>query len=477
MLTSTSRVASFRAPATLSVAPVVPAAPAPLLVSPVERWPLIGPESATRPIAWRGAQGVSQQQFLRDVRALAERLPDASHALNLCEDRYRFMTAFAAVCLRGQTNLLPPSQAIGAIGEIAAAYPGCYMVIDGASPGLSLTRVLVGDQYVADLDPTPQMIPLLPEQHVAALVFTSGSSGAPQAHAKTWRNLVQTARLAAQRFIGADHSATNIVATVPSQHMYGLETTIMMALAGGCSAHGGRAFFPADLRRALHDMPAPRVLVTTPVHLRACLATAQPFPPLHLIICATAPLDVELAVAAEAALRAPVFEIYGCTEAGSMASRRTIETPIWQFYPGMHLSRQGDVHFVHGQHLDAPVALPDVVEDLGQGRFRLRGRRTDMLKVGGKRSSLSELSARLLRIPGVSDAVVFVPDAHGSEEVRPAALVVAPDLSEREILAALATTVDAVFLPRPLIRLSCLPRNAVGKLPRESLLAELARRK
>ena len=446
-------------------------------MSPVERLPLIESERPLSPIAWRGAQAVSQQQFLCDVRRLADRLPDATHALNLCEDRYRFMTAFAAVCLRGQTNLLPPSQAIGVIGEIAAAYPGCYVLGDAASPDLQpLIKIVVSDDDSDEsADPKPQMIPLLPENHVAALVFTSGSSGAPQAHAKTWRNLVQTARLAAQRFLGSANSTANIVATVPSQHMYGLETTVMMALAGGCAAHGGRAFFPADLRQALLDMPPPRVLVTTPVHLRACLATALPFPPLHLIICATAALEPELAAAAEAALGAPLFEIYGCTEAGSMASRRTIETPTWQFYPGMHLSRQGGVHFVHGQHLDSLVALPDVVEDLGQGRFRLCGRRTDMLKVAGKRTSLSELSARLLRIPGVCDAVVFVPDAQARGEARPAALVVAPHLSEREILAALATTVDPVFLPRPLIRLSSLPRNAVGKLPRALLLAELAR--
>lgn len=438
------------------------------------RLPLIEPDLPLRTLAWRGARGVSQQQFLHDVRVLAARLPQATHALNLCEDRYRFMTAFAAVCLRGQTNLLPPSPAPGLIGEIAGSYPGCYALIDGAPPDLALPWITVQDTD-ANAGAAAEAVPSLYEDHVAALVFTSGSTGVPQAHAKTWSSLVQTARFAAQRFIGNCGSGTSIVATVPSQHMYGLETTVLMALAGGCAAHNGCAFFPADLREALWQVPAPRVLITTPVHLRACLTTPLPFPQLQLIICATAPLELELAAAAEAVLGTPVFEIYGCTEAGSMATRRTVVAPAWQFYPGMHLSRRNGIDLVHGRHLGAPVVLPDVVVNLGRNRFCLYGRSADMLKVAGKRASLHGLTTRLLRIPGVHDAVVFVPDSFAGAAARPAALVVAPDLRGPQILAALAQTVDPVFLPRPLICLPRLPRNAVGKLPRAALLAELER--
>jgi len=217
------------------------------------------------------------------------------------------------------------------------------------------------------------------------------------------------------------------------------------------------------------------MLVTTPVHLRACVSTQRAFPSLQIVISATAPLSAELAAAAEAALDAPVHEIYGCTEAGSMASRHTVSTDIWQFYQGMHLTRYDDADYVQGRHLNAPVALPDVLEALGDGRFRLCGRSGDMIKVGGKRSSLNELTRRLLQVPGVSDAVVFVPEPRTGEEARPAALVVAEHVSERQILAALGELLDPVFLPRPLLRVARLPRNAVGKLPHAALQAELER--
>lgn len=457
-------------------APIARGAPAGILDGPAKRLPLVEPDRPLRVLAWRGSRAVNQQQFLHDARQLAERLPTAGHALNLCEDRYLFMVAFAAVCLRGQTNLLPPSRAQGVIAEIAAAYPGSYALIDAASSDLAGLPAIVVSAEEGLADPPAHGVPALPEDHVAALVFTSGSTGAPRAHAKTWRSLVWTARHCARRFLGEAQAGASIVATVPPQHMYGLETTVMMALAGGCAAHAGRPFFPGDLRDALEQVPAPRLLITTPVHLRACVGAAPAFPPLARIISATAPLETELATAAEAVLGAPVFEIYGCTEAGSMASRRTVSTPVWQFYPGMRLSRDDGADHVQGEHLDAPVLLPDVVEDLGDGRFRLLGRSADMLKVAGKRASVSDLSARLLRIPGVADAIVFVPVPNPGSEARPAALVVAPELSEAQILAALAKLVDPVFLPRPLIRVPRLPRNAVGKLPYAVLRAELERR-
>jgi acyl-coenzyme A synthetase/AMP-(fatty) acid ligase len=58
---------------------------------------------------------------------------------------------------------------------------------------------------------------------------------------------------------------------------------------------------------------------------------------------------------------------------------------------------------------------------------------------------------------------------------RVAALVVAPSLTPKQILEELAASVDPAFLPRPLVVVERLPRNEVGKLPRERLLAALKR--
>lgn len=407
-------------------------------------------------LAWRDGEPVTQGEFVAQALALARQLPQRCHAINLCEDRYRFMLAFCAACLRGQTNLLPASNAPAAVEDLLRQYPDSYVLNDAVA-------------QVAVATAAPARLPRIDAGHVAAIAFTSGSTGTPQAHAKTWRVLMRTAQLARRVFLPGDATA-NIVATVPPQHMYGLETTVFFALAGGCASHHGKPFFPADLRDALASVPAPRLLITTPVHLRALVASGIALPELRLAISATAPLTPALAQEAEAALHAPLHEIYGCTEAGSMASRRLSAGDSWQLHPRMRITATSEGHGIHGAHLPETVPLHDQVEIVSARRFRLLGRNADMLKVAGKRASLADLTQKLLAVPGIEDAVLFLPE--GAE--RPAALVVAPTLAENDILAALAPQIDAVFLPRPLRKIARLPRNDLGKLPRARLLELLA---
>ena len=116
----------------------------------------------------------------------------------------------------------------------------------------------------------------------------------------------------------------------------------------------GRPFFPDDVRIALLETPERRVLVTTPVHLQACVKAGLRWPATALLISATAPLSLELAAQAEAAFDAPVLEIYGCTEAGSIASRRTLHGDRWRLYDGFALDKGqlSGAHPVSYTHLD-----------------------------------------------------------------------------------------------------------------------------
>jgi acyl-coenzyme A synthetase/AMP-(fatty) acid ligase len=192
-------------------------------------------------------------------------------------------------------------------------------------------------------------------------------------------------------------------------------------------------------------------------------------PEFALIVSATAPLIREDAIDAEQRFGAPLCEVYGCTEAGSIATRRTAIGEPWRLHPAMRIEPRGEGFAVFGPQLAAPAVLTDRLELLDDTQFHLLGRNSDMLKVAGKRASVAELTRQLLSIPGVRDAVVFVPDGVRDEQ-RPAALVEAPGMQERDILAALSNAVDPVFLPRPLRTVTGLPRDALGKLSRESLL-------
>jgi acyl-coenzyme A synthetase/AMP-(fatty) acid ligase len=406
-------------------------------------------------VIWRRGNPVSAAELHARAHALARSLPGKGYAVNLCESRGNFLAAFLAAAQREQVSLLPPSRAPVAVREIQDQYPDHHVLTDE-----TVDSAVVGPASLSPLT--------IANPGAVAIVFTSGSTGRPTAHEKDWPTLLATAQLAHQRFLqGARHF--NVVATVPPQHMYGFETTITLVLLSGSAVSDGRPLFPADVAAELASVPAPRVLITTPAHLKACVAAQAAFPELELIISATAPLDRELAAAAERCWSTRVCEIYGCTEAGSMASRRTVESDHWLTYPQAWVEAHESGATYHGAHLPEPVPLPDVLELESPQEFRLVGRDADLVKVAGKRTSLSELTRRLLAISGVRDAVVFVPRA----DARPAALVVATGVDREQILASLAEQLDPVLVPRPLILVDRLPRDAIGKIPRAALLAAI----
>ncbi len=428
--------------------------------------------TGARAIAFDAQGDIDLARFRREVRAVAATLPAATHAINLCEDRYRFLVAFCAAAVRGQTTLLPSSRAAAVVDEVLAAHPGSYCLGDRPLlPQPPHYRCLPAILPQVDGDPLT-----IEADALVAIGFTSGSTGQPRANPKHWRAFeASTAQnLAALADLLDRHGSTHLVATVPPQHMYGMEMSVLLPLLGPVAVHGARPFFPDDIARALAEAITPPLLVTTPVHLRALLRSGVALPPLAGIVSATAPLPAELASAAEARYRCEVREVFGSTETCVIARRRTAVETAWTPLPGVRLSPQPDGTAVHAPHLSEPVVLADLVEVAADGRFELRGRSADLLEIAGKRASLGDLTRKLLAVPGVVDGVVLQLEACDGPGIgRIAALVVAPGLDPAAILAALRKQVDPVFLPRRLRCVDGLPRNDTGKLPRAALLALL----
>jgi acyl-coenzyme A synthetase/AMP-(fatty) acid ligase len=429
--------------------------------------PLIRHHDPAGAFAWRGGQPVSVARFLGDVARLAECLPDKRHILNLCADRYRFAVGFAAALSRGQVSLLPPNYTADFVARLEQRYPDTYCLADGATdlPGIEIVAFpesLGGDEASA--------VPLIEEAQRAALVFTSGSTGEPVAHEKTWGSLCRGAAAEAERLGIAQHSGMAVLGTVPAQHMYGLESSMLLAMQNGLALVAERPFYPADICARLAALPRPRCLITTPVHLRTLLSEAAELPPVEFLLCATAHLAPQLAVVAEARFAAPLYEIYGCTEAGMVAGRRTTEGPAWRLLPGVELRQDAQGSRVRGGHVEIEAMLSDVIERNADGTFMLHGRTADLVNIAGKRTSLASLNHHLNAIPGVRDGVFLMSDDGDGEVTRPMAFVVAQDLNADHVLSALRNCVDAVFLPRPLYFVDALPRNSTGKLTRESLL-------
>lgn len=452
-------------------------------------YPLVSHPSLEHTLARRDGVPVTVRTFLGDVMGLAAALPPGDHVFNACTDRYRFAVGLCATLVAGKVSLLPPMQTPHMVRQLAALAPDVFCLHDA----LACPVDLPGFRYSDDVPAPPAAhVPQIDASRVMAVLFTSGSTGTPVPHRKTWGSLVRCMHTALARLGLDDGRAYTLVGTVPAQHMYGFEVTVLLALRGGLTFSNRQPFYPADIREALAEVPQPRVLVTSPVHLRALLASPSTLPHAALVLSATAPLSAALAGEAEARLAAPLIEIYGSTETGQIATRRTAQETAWHLYPSLRMEartstdeqdEQDATVWVSGGHVDTAVPMGDAIELLDDTHFLLHGRKADLVNIAGKRCSLAYLNHQLNAIPGVEDGVFFMPDdvpaaphAHGSPPVtRLVALVVAPGLRPADVQHALHERIDAAFLPRPLLMVDALPRDGTGKLARDVLAGLVAR--
>jgi acyl-coenzyme A synthetase/AMP-(fatty) acid ligase len=425
-------------------------------------------------LAYRAGAPITVGQFLADVERLAGALGAGSHVLNACADRYRFAVGLAASLLTGKVSLLPSTRTTEVVAHLRRFAPDAFCLTDerDCDVELPLTRFPTGGSAApAAAETGARPTPLIAAGARAAWVFTSGSTGTPVPHEKTFGSLVACVQVEAQRLGLPERPSHTIVATVPPQHMYGLESSVLLPLASGHALCAERPFYPADICAALAAVPRPRVLVTTPLHLRALMASELELPAIDLIVSATAPLAAQLAAEVEECCATRLLEIYGTTETGSIAARRPTASSEWHLWPGVTFETRADETWAQGGHIAQPTRLLDVLELTAADRFLLHGRIADLVNIAGKRSSLAYLNHQLNSIPGVLDGAFFHGEAADADATvtRVGACVVAPGLDAAAITQELRRRIDPVFLPRPLLLVSDLPRTTTGKLPQEAL--------
>lgn len=431
----------------------------------MKRLPLLHNHRADSVIAYLDGAAITAGRFLAHARLLAAALPEQTTVINLCDDRYYFLLSFAAALLRGQLTLLPPNRSAQTIAQLIKQEHKCYILSDNPEEYADLS---CHNCKSAPPETIEQLIPTIEATQAAVRLYTSGSSGNATPHLKSWEMLARGAQLTGEQLNITP--GTTFLATVPPQHMFGLETTVLLPIQCGCAIDNRHPLFPADIRTALSSIRAPRALITTPLQLRACASEQQSLATCEFILSATAPLSAQLADTIEMLCDTTVQEIYGSTETGAIATRATAKEEEWSLLKGYVLEQNNESWQLHAPHFVAPQPITDRLSIEGN-RFRLLGRNSDLIKVAGKRVSLGELNHLLLSIEGVEDGVFFLPDEDNeARTIRLAAAVVSPQLSNAELLQALRDKIDPAFLPRPLLRVERLPRNATGKLPRQALL-------
>ena len=406
--------------------------------------------------------------------ALTRQIRGASAVCNLCSSRLAFLITLLATLRNRSLMVLPPSGSDTDIAAVLNAQPKAIVVgdaIEGVDPACE--SALRQGVYVHC---RPEWKPCIasagelawqPAWHALAVVLhTSGTTGEPQAQPKTLLQLATGAlrlgaRLAAEIDGGLDRIDL-LVCSVPAQHMFGLECSVMLPLVFGTSVLDRRPLLPADVVAAFDEVRR-GAWIATPMHLRSLVRSGAAAPTCAFALVSTMPLGHALACQSEQRLEAPVLEIYGSTETGALAMRRTARETRWLPLDGVTLDPIEGATLARGAHFASPVPLLDEIVVQANGSFTLLGRQADLVKIAGRRASLAGLNLLLQDLPGLGDGVFYLPPT-GNPAERLCLIYSGPPLERASTRRWLRARVDPVFLPRDFIRLDRMPRSETGKL-------------
>ena len=442
----------------------------------------IGTLAPADPIAEINGTIVSYQQFCDDVQTLCQQLPKAQYAINLNTGRYSFLVSLIAAHLMNQITLLPPNNTPKELASLQHHYPDSYCIISADTPTqdaaihdspnhpLVLLDSMghmtgVSDTPPIDVTSATSLSCHNPDQPFCIL-FTSGSTGKPQACIKTFAQLATKARLMAQ-LLKLDVTPKSLVATVASQHMFGLEHSIMLALYSKATLVDGATFFPEDIESVCKQCHFSPVLISTPYHLNACLKAHMSPTRLSMILTATAPMPHDLAYDLEQQFNTKVLDLFGCSELGAIATRQPSHTPLWQTIPGVELQNRKGVTWAIDNNTSLETPLYDNCTLIDAHHFEHMGRTQDQLNVAGKRIMANKLNQMLTSLEGVDDGVIVQlpsPDLNS----RPLGIVVS-SLSDRHLTQALRKSCDPCFVPKQWLFVKTLNRNANGKIIQHEL--------
>jgi acyl-coenzyme A synthetase/AMP-(fatty) acid ligase len=420
------------------------------------------------PVAVGAGGNRSAEQLLADaaLASVSLRSMRAGEVAVACADRYLLTVALLGAWSAGRAVALPPNGQDSAVRAVAELPTTAVLLHDhdGAEVGVDVRSMLgagrPGSLTLSGVDP---------ERHLVTL-WTSGSTGAPQPHRKSAGQILGETFLLQHEL--AVPSGCRFLATVPSLHIYGLLFGVLLPLSSRGAFFRESPLHAEAVAAAASGFGATH-LVSTPAHLRGLLVLDS-LPGVKRAFSSGAPLPARVREELAERLGLAVTEIYGPTETGGIA-RRDEGVEAWRPFSGVTVAVDGEGRLL----VDSPLlargaARPFCVGDrasLEPGGFLLQGRADDVVKVAGKRVALAEVEARLLAVPGVTDAVAIALPVAGPRGTEILAAVAGRCVEERQVRAALLEWLDPVTLPRRIRVVDHLPRQPNGKIARGAIEA------
>lgn len=435
-------------------------------------------------VAWTPQGPVTARQLRARVlcQARALSLLEASRVALWLPDGVDFLTAFLALALTGKRIVLPHTLQKGACAQMAGHFD--VLLTETPRPEIACKQLTVAELTGAELTIAANAC----HTHVEITLFTSGSTDLPQPVDKTLAELEREVAVLAHDFPQVGKHP--VVTSVSHHHIYGLLHVLLWPLYRGAAFVSELAQYPEILSQQLAQhgravwVASPTQLARMPSSPLFASATEQ----LHEVFSSGGLLTEAAATTfAHTAGFSPI-EVLGSTETGGVAWRRQSESPLWQPLHHVELAQSArGCLLVRSSHLALPDAfeMSDQVSEPCQQGFALLGRLGSVVKVEGKRLSLTELEARLSESPWVYECRAAVVRARRDEV---GVLVVLSATGEQtlqrlgrhqmnsQLRQSLRAFFDLPVIPRRWRYLAQLPRNSQGKVPMADVIHCLSER-
>ena len=342
----------------------------------------------------------------------------------------------------------------------------------------------------------------------ALMLYTSGTTGRPKGAVMSHGSLTANIEMLSEAWQWSSNDV--LLHVLPLFHVHGLLVALHGALHAGASAIVRPSF---QARTVLSDLVGKdcSVFMAVPTMYRRLLGALGnsnlDLRHMRLLTSGSDRLPIEVFEAIEERLGHRVVERYGMTETGIMLSNpldgARVPGQVGVPLPGVAMRivkedtgkpcEQGEVgelqtrgpHVFAGYWNDPDKTNGAFTEDgwfrtgdLGlrdsRGRFELKGRMTDLIITGGFNVYPTEVEHVLARHPGVLQcAVAGVPDSDWGEAVTAFVVRANTSTTAEELVQHSRSSLTAYKSPKRVVFVDALPRNAMGKVQKKALVADL----
>ena len=340
------------------------------------------------------------------------------------------------------------------------------------------------------------------EGDLAVIIYTSGTTGRPKGAMLSHGNLLHN--VASCRIVLDTIEDDRYAVILPMFHSYMLTVGILLPLLNGASIVLIKSLSqPQQMLREMYQRKATCLLAIPPFYRTLANANLPAKLPFRLCVSGAAPLPVQVLKDFEAKHTIPIIEGYGLSEAAPVVTKnplRGVRKPgsIGLPIPNVEVSIQDDAGEILSANETGELCVrggnvmlgywnkPDetakamrgdwlLTGDIGHrdadGYYYITDRKKDMLLVNGINVYPREVEEIIYQFAGVKEAAVIgVPDARKGEQ--PLAFVVANEgvtLDEKALIQFMRQKLADYKVPRQIILIPALPRNATGKILKTAL--------